>query len=274
VTVLYLAFAGLAGLAVGSFLNVVIYRVPAGVSIVRPASACPGCGHEIRAFDNVPLVSWLVLRGRCRDCRMPISARYPAVEVLTGAAFVATAWAFAPSWVATPVPVVLADVLELAAFTFLMAISVALAAIDIDVHRLPNSIVLPAYAVAAALLTPAAVLGGHPESLAVAGVGLIASLLFYGLLWVAKPGGMGFGDVKLAGVLGLYLGYLGWAQLIVGVAAAFVLGGIFGLVLIAFRRAGRTTAVPFGPWMLLGAWIGIVAGAPVAAGYLDYVGLG
>ncbi len=273
-TALYLVFAALAGLAVGSFLNVVIYRVPAGVSIVRPASACPGCGHEIRAFDNVPLISWLVLGGRCRDCRMPISARYPGVEVLTGAAFVATALVFIPSWAATPWPVVLAEVLELVAFAFLMAISIALAAIDIDVHRLPNSIVLPAYAVASALLIPAALLHGRAESLMTAGLGLVASLAFYGLLWVIKPGGMGFGDVKLAGVLGLYLGYLGWAQLIVGVAAAFVLGGIFGLVLIALRRAGRTTAVPFGPWMLLGAWIGIIAGGPVAAGYLNYVGLG
>jgi leader peptidase (prepilin peptidase)/N-methyltransferase len=271
-TGLLVAFAAVVGLAVGSFLNVVIYRVPAGISIVAPASACPACGHDIRARDNVPLVSWLLLGARCRDCRVRIPVRYPAVELGTALAFALVALGAAPSLPTTGVDA--AQLLELVAFLYLAAISIALAAIDLDVRRLPNAIVLPAYLAGGMLLTLAALLGGRPQVLLVAAIGIVVSIVFYGILWFAKPGGMGLGDVKLAGVLGMYLGYLGWAQLAVGVATAFLLGGVFGIVLILLGRAGRTTAVPFGPWMLLGAWIGIAAGAPVAAGYLDLVGLG
>jgi leader peptidase (prepilin peptidase)/N-methyltransferase len=124
------------------------------------------------------------------------------------------------------------------------------------------------------MLSTAALLSGDPAVLIPAAVGAVGSFLFYGLLWFVKPGGMGFGDVKASGVLGMYLGFLGWEQLAVGVAAAFVLGGIFGIVLMIIGRAGRKTAVPFGPWMFAGAWIGIVAGGPLASGYLDFVGLG
>lgn len=268
--------AGLMGLTIGSFLNVVAYRVPAGLSVVRPASACPGCGHGIRGRDNVPVVSWLALGGRCRDCRMSISARYPLVELLTGVAFLLVALFFAPGIAAaTTDPELAAAVITLVAFLYLAAISIALSAIDLDVRRLPDPIVLPAYLVGAALLTAAALLGGRPEALFPAAAGTVASLVFYGLLWFFAPaGGMGFGDVKVAGVLGMFLGYLGWGQLAVGVAAAFVLGGVFGIALIVAGRAGRKTAVPFGPWMFVGAWVGIVVGAPLATGYLDAIGLG
>jgi leader peptidase (prepilin peptidase)/N-methyltransferase len=269
---LIIAFTALVGLAVGSFLNVVIYRVPAGLSIVAPASACPACGHEIRAKDNVPLWSWLVLGARCRDCRVRIPARYPAVELGTALVFALVAWGMTAQLAGVGIGP--AQLVELVAFLYLAAISIALAVIDLDVRRLPNAIVLPAYLVGGALLVLAALLSGDPQRLGVAVIGMVASLLFYGILWFVKPGGMGLGDVKLAGVLGIYLGYLGWAQLAVGVAAAFLLGGAFGIVLMLVGRAGRKTAVPFGPWMLLGAWIGVAAGAPVAAGYLDAVGLG
>ena len=271
-TVLVVGFAALLGLVIGSFLNVVIYRVPAGVSLVAPASACPQCGHSIRARDNVPVISWVLLGARCRDCRARIPIRYPAVELGTAAVFSLVAWAVAGQ--SQPASLGAVQVLELVAFLYLGAISIALAVIDLDVRRLPNAIVLPSYLVGGALLTLAAVLAGEPQRLAVAGIGALASIVFYGILWFVKPGGMGLGDVKLAGVLGMYLGYLGWAQLAVGVAGAFLLGGVFGIVLMLLGRAGRKTAVPFGPWMLLGAWIGIAAGAPVAAGYLDMVGLG
>jgi leader peptidase (prepilin peptidase)/N-methyltransferase len=266
------ALAAVMGLAIGSFLNVVIYRVPAGISIVAPASACPKCGHEIRKRDNVPVLSWLLLGGRCRDCRVRISARYPAIELGTAIAFAAVAVGFAVTAFASGLDA--AGALELVAFLYLAGISIALAAIDLDVHRLPDAIVIPSYFVGGALLTAAALLEGQPDRLLVAAIGGGASVVFYGILWFVKPGGMGRGDVKLAGVLGMYLGYLGWAQLVVGVAAAFVLGGIFGIALILARRAGRKTAIPFGPWMILGAWIGIAAGGPLAAGYLDLVGLG
>jgi len=268
---LTVSFAALIGLAVGSFLNVVIYRVPAGISIVSPASACPVCGHSIRAKDNVPVVSWLLLRARCRDCGARISLRYPAVELATASAFALVAWGATTTLPVAPPGIM--QLVELTALLYLSAISIALAAIDLDVRRLPNAIVLPAYPVGGLLLSLAAVLAGEVERLLVAAVGMVASLLFYGVLWFAKPGGMGLGDVKLAGVLGMYLGYFGWAGLAVGVAAAFLLGGAFGIALMLLGRAGRKTTVPFGPWMLLGAWIGIAAGGPLAAGYLELVGL-
>lgn len=274
-TVVLPALAGVLGLSIGSFLNVVVHRVPAGLSVVRPASACPGCGAEIRARDNVPLLSWIALRGRCRACRAGISLRYPIVEAITGAAFVLVAVLVAPSIaLAGTGSSTAAAVLTLIALLYLAAISIALAAIDLDVQRLPNVIVLPSYLVAAALLIPAAILGGDASSLVPMAVGAAGSFLFFAGLALIRPGGMGWGDVKLAGLLGMYLGFFGWAQLAVGIAAAFLLGGVVGVILLVARRTTRRSALPFGPWMLAGAWIGIVAGAPLAHRYLDLVGLG
>ncbi|NYK10749.1 prepilin peptidase [Leifsonia naganoensis] len=262
---------GALGLAVGSFLNVVAYRLPIGGSLVSPPSACPGCGSGIRPYDNIPVLSWLVLRGRCRDCREPISWRYPVIEAATGVLFVVVAVAFLPEF-STRAP--LPAAITLIAFLYLAAISVALAVIDIDTHTLPNRIVLPAYAIGGALLGTALILEGEWSRLVSAAVGCAAAFLFYLVLALARPGGMGFGDVKLAGVLGLYLGSLGWAQLAIGVFAAFVLGGVFGIALTVTRRATRTSGIPFGPWMLAGAWLGILAGGPLWAGYLRLIGLG
>jgi leader peptidase (prepilin peptidase) / N-methyltransferase len=274
VLLLLVAMAGVLGLAVGSFLNVVIYRVPAGMSVVRPRSACPGCGHEISARDNVPVISWLLLRGRCRSCRTGISARYPLVELAGAAAVVGVAVWAAPALVrAAGVAETVAAVLQLVAYAYLAVISIALALIDIDVHRLPNALVLPGYAVGVVLLGAAALLTGDLVALGrlAAGAGILFAL--YLVLAIVAPRGMGLGDVKLAGVLGLFLGYLGWGQLAVGAAAAFLLGGVFSVVLIALRRAGRKSGIPFGPWMLAGAWVGIVFGQQIAGGYLALVGL-
>lgn len=272
-TAVAVSLVGALGLAIGSFLNVVVYRVPAGLSVVRPASACPQCGHEIRGRDNVPVLSWLLLRGRCRDCRTAISARYPAVEALTGLAFVLVGLWAVPGILAAGSPLAVASgVVALLGWLYLAAISVALAAIDLDTRRLPDAIVLPSYLVVGVLFTAAALLGGETERLLPMGVGALASVAFYLVLALIYPGGMGMGDVKLAGVLGLALGYAGWPALIVGVASAFVLGGVVGLVVLAVRRA-RERAIPFGPWMFAGAWIGIVAGASIAAGYLELAGL-
>jgi leader peptidase (prepilin peptidase) / N-methyltransferase len=266
---------GLFGSLIGSFLNVVVYRVPAGRSVVRPRSACGSCGTEIRWYDNVPVLSWLVLRGRCRDCGTGISARYPLVELGTAIAFTGVAALFLPSALAaTSASATVGALLVLVAYLYLCAISVALALIDLDVHRLPNAIVLPGYAVGAALLVPAALLIAQPGRLVAAGVGAVALAAFYLLLAVARPGGMGMGDVKLAGVLGLFLGFQGWGALVVGAFSAFVLGGIFSLGLMLARRAGRASRIPFGPWMLAGAWVGVAAGEAIAAGYLSFIGLG
>jgi leader peptidase (prepilin peptidase)/N-methyltransferase len=268
------AFAGVLGLVIGSFLNVVVYRLPRGLSTVRPASACPGCDSEIAARDNVPVLSWLLLRGRCRNCGTAISARYPLVELLTGAGFVVVGLWSAPRVLeADGAAAVVGELLVTVAFLYLAAISIALAAIDLELRRLPNRIVLPAYAVAAVLLTPGALLTGHVAALGPAAVGGVLSFAFYLVLALAKPGGMGMGDVKLSGVLGMFLGYLGVAPLVVGVFAAFLLGGIAGIVLLLTRRGTRRTAIPFGPWMLAGAWLGILAGNALAAGYLSLTGL-
>ncbi|HWR85947.1 MAG TPA: prepilin peptidase, partial [Rhodoglobus sp.] len=246
------------------------YRVPRGLSVVSPPSSCPGCSSRIAPWDNVPVLSWLLLRGRCRTCRMRIPVRYPLVEAGTAAAFAVVALRFVPGVLDWTV----AGTLALAAFLYLAAITVALALIDLDVRRLPNAIVLPAYAVGAALLVPAALLMAEPGRLLSAGIGAVALAAFYLLLAVARPGGMGMGDVKLAGVLGLFLGFQGWGALVVGAFGAFVLGGVFSLGLVLARRAGRASRIPFGPWMLAGAWVGIAAGEAIAAGYLSFIGLG
>ncbi len=243
------AFAGVLGLLIGSFLNVVVYRVPAGLSVVRPASACPQCGHAIRGIDNVPVLSWLVLRGACRDCGSRISARYPLVEAGTAALFALVAAVVVARAVVTGTSVV-PTVGVLVVLLYLMGITVALALIDLDTHRLPDRIVLPAYVVLAVLLTATSAVTGDWWSLVRAVVGMVVLFVVYLGLALAVPGGMGFGDVKLAGVLGLVLAYLGWGPLAVGAFGGFALGAIFAIGLLATRRARRGSGIPFGPWML------------------------
>jgi leader peptidase (prepilin peptidase)/N-methyltransferase len=262
------------GLLIGSFLNVVVYRVPNGLSIASPPSACPRCGAEIRPVDNIPVVSWLVLRGKCRSCQSAISPRYPLVELGTGASFVVVIlWLLSSKAGVGPVPLSAADALELTALLYLAAVTFVLALIDLDTHRLPNSIVIPSYVVGAVLLGSAGLVGGDFGAVLRAAVGMAALWAAYLLMALAYPGGMGFGDVKLAGVLGLFLGYLGWAELAVGAFAAFLLGGVFALGVVAARRANRKSGIPFGPWMLAGAWVGIFFGAPVWDGYLTLLGV-
>lgn len=271
-----IAVLGVLGTLIGSFLNVVVYRVPRGASIVAPPSACGSCGHEVRPYDNIPLVSWLVLRGRCRDCAAPISARYPLVELAGAIAFALIAWKFAPdvfgAFGAGAVPGGIASVLVLVAFLYLGALSIALALIDLDTRRLPNVLVLPMYGVGAVLFTAAAAVSGQWQHLASAGVGLAGLGLCYLLLAVARPGAMGMGDVKLAGALGLFLGWLGPDTLAVGAIAGFLLGGGAGVVLL-LRGAGRKASLAFGPWLLAGAWVGILAGPAIATAYLGALGL-
>ncbi|NEM91203.1 prepilin peptidase [Galbitalea soli] len=268
------ASGALFGILIGSFLNVVVYRVPIGMSLVAPASACPNCHSGIKGYDNIPVVSWLLLGGRCRQCKAPISVRYPLVEAGTAVFFGVVAAFFAPSISsAHTVAGAVSAALALVAFLYLTAISVALALIDLETHRLPNAIVLPAYAVGAVLLGAAALVGGHWDALLRGGAGVVALAALYFVLALVSRGGMGLGDVKLAGVLGLYLGWSGWGSLLVGAFAAFILGGVFGMALIVSRRAGRRSGIPFGPWMLAGAWIGIFAGDQLWTGYLSALGL-
>ena len=254
------ALCALLGLLIGSFLNVVIHRVPRGESVVSPPSACPGCGSPIRPRDNVPVLSWLVLRGRCRSCGEAISGRYPLVELLTAVVFALLA---------------LRVGLEpaLPAFLYLGAVGVALAMIDIDTRRLPDALTLPSYVVLAVLLGGAAVAEGGAGALIRALLGGLALYALYFALAVAKPGAMGFGDVKLAGVLGICLGWLGWGTWAVGMFAGFFLGGVWGIGLLLVGGAGRKTKVPFGPFMLAGALLAVLAGQSLADAYLRLSGL-
>lgn len=253
---LLLALTAALGLAVGSFLNVVIHRVPRRESVARPPSACPGCGHPIRWYDNVPVLSWVLLRGRCRDCRSRISVRYPLVEAATAALFVLVVLRFGVT-VAVPV------------YAYLAATGLALALIDIDVRRLPDAIVLPSYPVVAVGLALASWGAGDWGTLGRAGLGGLALLTFYGVLFLVYPKGMGLGDVKLSGLLGAALAWVGWGALVVGAFAAFLTGGLVSLALLATGRARRGTAIPFGPWMLIGAAIGVAAGEQIWQAYLD-----
>ena len=250
----------LLGLVVGSFLNVVVARVPRGQSVVRPGSRCPHCSAPVRPRDNVPVLSWLLLRGRCRDCGAGIAVRYPLVEVATAVLFAALALRFGPD------P-------ALPAFLVLGAVGLALALIDVAVHRLPDVLTLPSYGVGLLLLTAAVLLGdAGAGALGRAVAGMAAYYAVYFALVLAYPRGMGFGDVKLAGVLGLHAAWLGWGPWAVALAGGFLLGGLWAVGLLLAGRAGRRTAIPYGPFMLAAALVAVLAGEPLAGAYLATLG--
>jgi leader peptidase (prepilin peptidase)/N-methyltransferase len=234
-----IATAALLGALIGSFLNVVIHRLPLGESLVSPGSHCPSCGAPVRAFDNVPVLSWLLLRGRCRSCGVGISPRYPVVELLTAAAFAAVVAVRGYDdglWLELP----------------FVACLIALAGIDLDHKLLPNKIVYPmaVYGFAAAALVDT---GDFPEHL-IAGTGAFTFLL---IAVLAYPSGMGMGDVKLGGAMGIYLG----VAVIPALLAAFLTGTLFGLALIAREGAqARKKAVPFGIFLAFGGLVGVLAG--------------
>ena len=251
--------AAVLGLLVGSFLNVVIHRVPRGESVVRPPSRCPGCGQDIKARHNVPVVGWLVLRGRCAGCGARISVRYPLVELGTAVLFALLALRLDPP--------------DLPAFLYFGAIGIALALIDLDCRRLPNAIVLPSYPVLVVLLTASAWYRGDWWSLARAGIGGVALFAFYLLLALAYPAGMGFGDVRLAGILGGLLAYLSWPALLIGAFGGFLLGALAGVVVLATGKGGRKTALPFGPFMIAAALVAVFAAGPLGQAYLRLTGL-
>jgi leader peptidase (prepilin peptidase)/N-methyltransferase len=258
---LLIASAMLLGLAVGSFLNVVIYRLPRQQSLVRPQSACPACDRPVRNRHNIPVFGWLVLRGRCADCGTRISARYPLVELGTGIIFVAMTLRLGELHLLAALP----------AFLLFSAAGIALAMIDIDVRRLPNSVVLPLYPVLLFALTMAAMLQDHPGALVRAVVGTATLFALYYLLAFSYPGGMGFGDVKLAGLIGMVLGFISYQALIIGAFAAFLLGGAYGIVSMALSRGSRKSAIPFGPFMILGVAVAVFAGDPIWHSYTSLV---
>ncbi|MCW2667451.1 MAG: peptidase domain protein [Frankiales bacterium] len=250
------AAAGVLGLLIGSFLNVVVARVPVGASVVHPPSRCPSCSAPVRPRDNVPVLSWLLLRARCRQCAAPISARYPLVELGTAVLFAVLALRLGPD-------------AALPAFLYVAAVGLALALIDLDVKRLPDVLTLPSYPVVAALLGLAALAGSDSGDLLRALLGGAVLFAAYFALCLLHPGGMGFGDVKLAGVLGMVTGWLGWGPWCVGFFAAFLLGGAVGIAVLLTGRGTRKTAIPFGPFMLVGALLAVLVGETLADAYLD-----
>jgi leader peptidase (prepilin peptidase)/N-methyltransferase len=249
------------GLAIGSFLNVVVYRVPAGVSLSHPSSRCPSCEHPVRNRHNIPVLGWILLRGRCADCTSPISIRYPVIEVLTSALFVAITIRFNQ----------LDHLPALPAYLYFGAVGICLAAIDIDVQRLPNAIVLPSYPVLAILLFIAAISQHDLSALLRSGIGAAALFTVYFALAFAYPAGMGLGDVKLAGIVGGVLAFISYQTLVVGAFAAFFFGSLIGLLVVLTRQGTRKSAVPFGPFMILGALLALFLGAPIADIYTRLV---
>lgn len=253
-TAALVAVCAAVGLAIGSFLNVVIYRVPKGESIVRPRSACPNCSTPIANRDNVPLLSWLLLRGRCRTCGHPISIRYPIVEAATAVLFAGVAARFG----AVP---------QLPAYLVLVAGLLALACIDVEQRLLPKVIVYVLFALLAALLLAASAGTGRWSALGVAAAGAVG---WFGLFWAINrvdPRLLGFGDVRLALVLGFGLGWLGLDPLVLGFFAANVLGLVFALLLMARGRWARHTKIPYGAFLALGAGIAIFAGPSFHVGW-------
>jgi leader peptidase (prepilin peptidase) / N-methyltransferase len=242
-----IAVVGLLGAAVGSFLNVVVHRLPRGESLVRPRSRCPSCDRQIASYDNVPVVSWLLLRGRCRGCGTRIPVRYPLIELLSAAAFAVT------------VAVRGADSDLLLELPF-VALLIAVAAIDLEHRIVPNRLVVPAavWGVLAAALVATPEL---PELLAAGAAAFLALLLAA----LAYPAGMGMGDVKLAGVMGLYLGL----SVAPALFAAFLAGSLVGVGLLVRRGGGRKLGVPFAPFLALGGLIGLLAGPDLIDLYSD-----
>jgi leader peptidase (prepilin peptidase) / N-methyltransferase len=231
---------GLFGLALGSFLNVVIARVPAGGSLVHPGSACPGCSAPLVWYDNIPVLSFVALRGRCRSCAMHISWRYPIVEAITAAVLVLAYVVFGPS-------------AELLVACVLLPALIAMTAIDLQHQMIPDAITLPGIPIG--LLINLAT-GRIPWLDSVIGI-LVGGGLFLVII-LASRGGMGGGDLKLGAMLGAFLG---WKALLFALFVAIVLGGAIGVVLLATGRRGRKDPIPFGPFLAAGGAMALFWGA-------------
>jgi leader peptidase (prepilin peptidase)/N-methyltransferase len=245
-----IAVPAVLGLAIGSFLNVVIWRVPRKLSVLRPRSRCPTCETPISPIDNVPLVSWLLLGGKCRHCAAPISIRYPLVEVGCAVLFGAAGARF--GWTG-----------ELPAYLVLFAALLTIPVIDLEHNSVPDRILARLSAVAVPLLGLAAV--GEGDGKAFARV-LVAGVMAFGGMLVVKlvfPRGMGLGDVEMSFVLGLYLGWLGWGEVMLAILLAFLLGTVIRIGLISLRLRSHRDFIPFGPFLALGTVVTVLWGEPI-----------
>ena len=246
--------AGLFGLCVGSFLNVVIYRLPLGQSLATPPSRCRKCGYSLRWFDNIPLLSWVLLRGRCRKCGVNVSWQYPVVELVTGALFVLVVWLTPPG------PL-------LASRLLLVCILIALFGIDLEHQILPNVITLPGIAIGVllSLIAPP----GWKDSLigVLLGGGILYAIAGAYYLW-RREEGMGMGDVKMLAMLGAFLG---WKAVLVTVILASFAGAFVGLAMMAVQRGSMKYALPFGTFLAIGAVVAMFVGEPLVAWYAGFL---
>lgn len=241
------------GLVIGSFMTVVVARVPAGESVVRPRSKCPSCGSTIRSRDNVPVIGWVLLRGRCRNCGQRISPLYPALELSTATLFVGAFAAFDDLWVG-------------ALIAAMLSLMPAITVIDIQHRIIPNRLMYPALIAFPVYVLLAFLAGGDVDPVRAAiGFASFGGGLF---LVAAVSGGMGMGDVKLAALEGVALGAIGLRYVGVAAAAAILLGGLGGIVALLLGR-GRRSAIPFGPYLAAGAVVAAFWGGGIASAYLD-----
>lgn len=254
------AAAVVIGLAMGSFGTVLIDRVPQREQWWTGRSRCESCGATIEWYHNIPVLSWLALRGRCARCGKQISAMYPVVELSTATGFGLVAWRVSPPWLAI-------------ALAVMVLIAVVLTAIDFRLMRLPSAIVFPAYPVVIALLVVDALTRHHPDWLLRGLAGAAIAFAIYGGLWLAYPAGIGFGDVQLVPLVGFVLAYLGWPQLAVGLFAGPLVGLLIALVTARPGLGFAKRRVPYGPAILAGLWVGLTLGPTVADAYLGVVGV-
>jgi leader peptidase (prepilin peptidase)/N-methyltransferase len=248
-----LAVAAVFGACIGSFLNVVIYRLPLGQSIVSPPSQCPKCGYRLKWYDNFPIFGWLLLGGRCRTCKNPISIQYPIVELVTALLFVLVVWL-------TPAgPLMVSRLL-------LVCILIALFGIDLEHQILPNSITLPGI-VAGVLLSFIAPPGWRDALLGVLlGAGILYAIAGAYYLW-RREEGLGMGDVKMLAMIGAFLG---WKAVLVTMVVSSFSGAAIGLSLIAAQRAGMKLALPFGTFLAIGALVAMLVGEPLVTWYAGF----
>jgi leader peptidase (prepilin peptidase)/N-methyltransferase len=241
------------GLVVGSFLTVVVDRIPKKESVVSPRSRCPHCDAEIRSRDNIPVLSWLLLRGRCRSCRARIPVRYPLLEAGTAASFVGVALVYPRVYV----------IAMLCAFS---AVMLAVGAIDLELKIIPNRITYPAFPVFAVAIVVGWAIGQGLDPVRAA-IGALAYGGVFLLIAVIAPRGLGMGDVKLTGLIGLVMGSLGLRYVGVAAGAAILLGGLGGVIALLAGR-GRKSAIPFGPFLTAGALVALFWGEQIADWYL------
>jgi leader peptidase (prepilin peptidase) / N-methyltransferase len=251
VTLLLIYCASL-GLVVGSFLNVVIYRVPRNQSIVRPRSACPQCHHPIRGRDNIPVISWILLRGHCRHCHSPISSRYPLVELSTAALFVLTALRIGVH-------------IDVGAYLILDASLVALALIDFEHLLLPRSVVYSSLIGVGVWLIASAAHYGQWHRLLIAALCAVTWFVCFFMLNFSSPRSLGFGDVRLSFVLGLALGWLGVGVVFIGFFLSNLIGAVVGLILIATKKTTRDQPIPYGVYLAIGTTLAILGGPALMA---------